>query len=316
MIQINNLNKTYPDGTKALNGINLTLPCGMVGLLGPNGAGKSSLMRTIVGLQSADQGEVLLVKSGLQPQTNSANCLNDDSYVDVLQSPQKIRSTLGYLPQYFGVYPNMSCQALLKHMAILKGIAPSDYQQQIPELLVLTNLTKYANKAVNKFSGGMKQRFGIAQALLGNPSVVIMDEPTAGLDPEERERLHDMLISISKERLILLSTHIVEDVENLCQHSALLFSGEIKAAGAVSDLVETMSGRIWQLSGASEEIADLGSDQNLKAKPNTPLVLNKSFRFGEPVYRVYSETKPSMSAIETQATLQDVYFYARQGGVL
>lgn len=296
MIQISNLIKTYPDGTQALKGINLDLPTGMVGLLGPNGAGKSSLMRTIVGLQQADEGQVRLHLDG-----------SNSSAIDILKEPQGIRQTLGYLPQYFGVYPNMSCLALLQHMAVLKGLSKQQQAEQIPKLLELTNLTAFANKSVSRFSGGMKQRFGIAQALLGNPKVVIMDEPTAGLDPEERERLHDMLISISKDKLILLSTHIVEDVENLCHYTALLFNGEIKAAGSVADLVSTMSGKVWTMAMQDdvEELA-LDSSSGLSVHP-----LNKSFRFGEPVLRVYADTQPCESATPIQATLQDFYFYTR-----
>ena len=294
MIYISNLSKTYPDGTKALRGINLDLPTGMVGLLGPNGAGKSSLMRTIVGLQRADEGQIRLQLNG-----------SESSTIDILKSPQAIRQTLGYLPQYFGVYPNMSCVALLQHMAVLKGLSKQQQVEQIPKLLKLTNLTTFANKSVNRFSGGMKQRFGIAQALLGDPRVVIMDEPTAGLDPEERERLHDVLISISKDKLILLSTHIVEDVENLCHYSALLFNGEIKASGSVADLVTIMSDKVWAVPMLN------GREPNVTYTGKSVQVLNKSFRFGEPVLRVFADNKPCESAQLVQATLQDLYFHSR-----
>lgn len=294
MIHICNLTKTYPDGTKALSGINLDLPTGMVGLLGPNGAGKSSLMRTIVGLQKADGGQIKLQLPDYE-----------SSAIDILEAPQAIRQTLGYLPQYFGVYPNMSCVALLQHMAVLKGLSKQQQGEQIPKLLELTNLTAFANKSVNRFSGGMKQRFGIAQALLGDPKVVIMDEPTAGLDPEERERLHDMLISISKDKLILLSTHIVEDVENLCHYSALLFNGEVKASGSVADLVTTMSNKIWTVPMQDEQ------EPSVIQTGNDVQILNKSFRFGEPVLRVFASSKPCESAHLVQATLQDLYFRTR-----
>ena len=301
MIHISNLTKTYPDGTQALKGINLDLPTGMVGLLGPNGAGKSSLMRTIVGLQQADKGQIRLTLPGS----------NANAVIDVLKDPHAIRQTLGYLPQYFGVYPNMSCVALLKHMAVLKGLSKKQQAEQISKLLELTNLSAFANKSVNRFSGGMKQRFGIAQALLGDPKVVIMDEPTAGLDPEERERLHDMLISISKDKLILLSTHIVEDVENLCRYTALLFNGEIKAADSVANLVNTISGKIWTMPMSDIQTPTLVNQDDTEECQFKMYQLNKSFRFGEPVFRVFADSQPHKLAQPIQATLQDFYFYTR-----
>lgn len=278
ILDIKRLTKTYSDGTQALKDVSLALPVGMVGLLGPNGAGKSTLMRTIVGLQHPDSGEVNLT---------THNC-----EIDVVKHPDAIRSTLGYLPQYFGVYPHLSCLALLTHIAVLKGLSHKEQQEQITKLLALTNLTEFSNKTVSHFSGGMKQRFGIAQALLGDPKVVIMDEPTAGLDPEERERLHDMLVSISHERLILLSTHIVEDVENLCTHAALMFDGRIVNSAKVESLVASIHNKIW----------------TVKTRPEQGVVLNKSFKFGQPVYRVYAEQAPHEKAELAVATLQDKYF--------
>ncbi|MGJ8679664.1 ABC transporter ATP-binding protein [Paraglaciecola sp.] len=276
MLSIQKLSLTYADGTQALKDITLNLPKGMVGLLGPNGAGKSTLMRTLACLQSPARGQIKL------------------SDIDVLENPMFMRQQLGYLPQYFGVYPNMSCYALLRHMAVLKGInSPVQQKQQIETLLELTNLSDVASKNVATFSGGMRQRFGIAQALLGDPSILIMDEPTAGLDPAERERLHALLVNISKDKLILLSTHIVEDIENLCPFVALINKGKIIDNGAVQKLIEPIQGRIWQ------------SD---KRPEDTNQILSESYRFGLPVYRVLADEPPNLDAKPVEACLQDRYF--------
>ena len=216
--------------------------------------------------------------------------------IDFRKTPEQLRQVLGYLPQYFGVYPHMTCLALLEHMAILKGVDKAKRQQQIPELLALTNLTDVAHKKVVTFSGGMRQRFGIAQALLGDPKIIIMDEPTAGLDPVERERLHNLLVVISKEKLVLLSTHIVEDIENLCHHVALIFKGEVIDSADVKSLISPLEGCIWQTS----------SEPQLTGEAK---VLSKSYRFGQPSLRIYSNTKPSTDAVLVEATLQDRYFF-------
>ncbi len=276
MLKITNLSKTYAGGVRALDAINLTLPSGMVGLLGPNGAGKSTLLRTLACLQSPTSGNIQF------------------GDVDVIKNPYELRAQLGYLPQYFGVYPHMSCLALLKHMAVLKGITnKAQSQQQIEELLTLTNLTQFAHRNVTEFSGGMRQRFGIAQALLGNPKIVIMDEPTAGLDPAERDRLHDLLVSISTDKLILLSTHIVEDVENLCQHVALINQGKIVDSAPVQALIARLAGKLWLTHTHPE---------------NDAFVLSKSYRYGQPHYRVFAQCAPSADAVSVEPTLQDRYF--------
>ena len=276
MLKITNLSKTYAGGVRALDAINLTLPSGMVGLLGPNGAGKSTLLRTLACLQSPTSGNIQF------------------GDVDVIKNPYELRAQLGYLPQYFGVYPHMSCLALLKHMAVLKGITnKAQSQQQIEELLTLTNLTQFAHRNVTEFSGGMRQRFGIAQALLGNPKIVIMDEPTAGLDPAERDRLHDLLVSISSDKLILLSTHIVEDVENLCQHVALINQGKIVDSAPVQALIAPLAGQLWLTHTRPE---------------NDAFVLSKSYRYGQPHYRVFAQCAPSADAVPVEPTLQDRYF--------
>ena len=278
MLTITNINKKYADGTHALKDVSLHLPSGMIGLLGPNGAGKSSLMRTLACLQAPDDGQMIF------------------DGIDIEQNPGELRKILGYLPQYFGVYPHMSCYALLEHMAILKGIDKATRAEQIKSLLGLTNLTDVANKKVATFSGGMRQRFGIAQALLGNPRIIIMDEPTAGLDPVERERLHSLLVAISKEKLVILSTHIVEDIENLCHHVALLLKGEIIDSADVKTLIAPLDGCVWQTNTESE------LESNAK-------VLSKSYRFGRPSLRIYSKTQPMQGATLVEATLQDRYFF-------
>jgi len=278
MLTITNINKKYADGTHALNNVSLRLPSGMIGLLGPNGAGKSSLMRTLACLQTPDDGEMIF------------------DGIDLRKHPDELRKILGYLPQYFGVYPHMSCQALLEHMAILKGVDKNQRAEQISSLLALTNLTDVAHKKVATFSGGMRQRFGIAQALLGNPKIIIMDEPTAGLDPVERERLHSLLVAISKEKLVILSTHIVEDIENLCHHVALLLKGEVIDSADVKTLISPLNGCIWQTH----------TEPQLE---NGAKLLSKSYRFGQPSLRIYSKTQPTKEAVLVEATLQDRYFF-------
>ena len=283
-LRLNNIFKTYPDGTQALSDVSLTFHTGMVGLLGPNGAGKSSLMRTIACLQLPDSGDVLFTL--------------DNHTVNVIEQPEFMRKALGYLPQSFGVYPNMSCLALLKHLAVLKGLSAEQQEEQIPELLALTNLTDVARKSVSTFSGGMRQRFGIAQALLGDPSIIIMDEPTAGLDPQEREKFHDMLVTISQQKLVILSTHIVEDVENLCSHVTLLFDGKISASDSVPTLLKTLQGKVWQ-----------------QSRPHS-ITLSKTYRYGQPSYRVFHDTTSVQDgstslhedAVAVTPTLQDLYF--------
>ena len=274
MLTMNQVSKTYSDGTKALDNISLTLPSGMVGLLGPNGAGKSSLMRTVACLQAPDSGQITF------------------NNTDVQQSPQRLREQLGYLPQSFGVYPHMSCLALLHHIAALKHIPRVQAAQQIEELLTLTNLTEFAKKRVSTFSGGMRQRFGIAQALLGDPKLLIMDEPTAGLDPQERQRLHSVLIRLSQHKLVLLSTHIVEDIEHLCPHAAIMMQGAIVDSGAMPALIAPMLNNVWET----------------PAKPSTGVLLGERYHFGQSVWRVYHHEKPAADARACQATLQDRYF--------
>jgi ABC-type multidrug transport system ATPase subunit len=229
LLTITGLSKTYDNGVRALDRVNLTIGRGLFGLLGPNGAGKSTLMRTIAALQEPDEGEIVL--DGL----------------DVLAQPQELRRRLGYLPQDFGVYPGLSALVLLDHIAVLKGLNDKRARrEQVHALLELTNLYDVRNKAVSTFSGGMKQRFGIAQALLGAPSLIIVDEPTAGLDPEERSRFHNLLAEIGENAVVLLSTHIVEDVSDLCPRMALLAGGRVVLEGEPARLIAELSGRLWR----------------------------------------------------------------------
>ncbi|MEJ5996379.1 ABC transporter ATP-binding protein [Pedobacter sp. Du54] len=228
-LQLLNLSKTYTNGAKALDNISLTISNGMFGLLGPNGAGKSSLMRTLATLQLPDRGTFVF------------------DGIDMLKEPQKMRKQLGYLPQDFGVYPKISAIDLLNHLAILKGLTnKSNRKEQVLSLLQQTNLFEVRNRAVSNFSGGMRQRFGIAQALLGNPQFIIVDEPTAGLDPLERNRFHDLLNEIGEQRVVMLSTHIVEDVHDLCPNMAVLANGRIVLQGKPADLTDKLNGKIWR----------------------------------------------------------------------
>jgi ABC-type multidrug transport system ATPase subunit len=226
---IQNLNKSYINGVKALDNVSLSIDNGMFGLLGPNGAGKSSLMRTLATLQLPDSGALFF---------------DGD---DILKDPEKMRTQLGYLPQDFGVYPKISALDLLNHLAILKGlINKGERKEQVLALLQQTNLFEVRNRAVGNFSGGMRQRFGIAQALLGNPQLIIVDEPTAGLDPLERNRFHDLLNEIGEQKVVMLSTHIVEDVHDLCPEMAVLANGRLILQGKPSDLTERLNGSVWR----------------------------------------------------------------------
>src|ERR687889_1102616 len=228
MLEIQNLSHTYPNGTVALDDVSLSIPRGMYGLLGPNGAGKSTLMRTVATLRQPTAGTI---KFG---------------DIDVLADPQQLRRTLGYLPQDFGVYPRVSAYAMLDQMAVLKGITGrSDRKAVVETLLNQTNLWTVRDKAIAGFSGGMRQRFGIAQALIGNPELIIVDEPTAGLDPEERNRFLNLLAEIGESVVVILSTHIVEDVSDLCPRMAVLADGRIQLEGAPLELIAATRGRIW-----------------------------------------------------------------------
>lgn len=228
MLEISGVSHVYANGTQALSDVNLSIPRGMYGLLGPNGAGKSTLMRAIASLQTPSSGSIRFGE------------------IDVLREPETLRKTLGYLPQDFGVYPRVSAYDMLDHMAVLKGIPGSERKAVVETLLNQTNLWAARNKAIAGFSGGMRQRFGIAQALIGNPELIIVDEPTAGLDPEERNRFLNLLAGIGENVVVILSTHIVDDVADLCPRMAVLADGRVQLEGAPTELIASTKGRVWK----------------------------------------------------------------------
>lgn len=278
---IKNLQKKYNNGVRALQDVSLEMTNGMFGLLGPNGAGKSTLMRTIVGLQNADKGEIMF---------NGVNVLNNSMF---------IKKQLGFLPQDFGVYPKISAYDLLNHLAILKGVSnKSERKAQINSLLEKVNLHTHRNKEVHTFSGGMRQRFGVAQALLGNPKIIIVDEPTAGLDPEERNRFNGLLSEIGTERIVILSTHLVEDVRNLCSQMAIIKNGEVLLKGNPNDFVNELQGKIWR------KQIDKHEQKSYKSKYN---VIASQYVGGNLNIQVYSdEALPDFEAVNP--TLEEVYF--------
>ena len=239
MLEITNLSHTYANGTVALSDVSLSIPRGMFGLLGPNGAGKSTLMRTVATLQSPTAGSITFGE------------------IDVLAEPERLRRTLGYLPQDFGVYPRVSATAMLDQMAVLKGITGKAERKSVVEtLLHQTNLWAVRDKAIAGFSGGMRQRFGIAQALIGNPELIIVDEPTAGLDPEERNRFLNLLAAIGDNVVVILSTHIVDDVADLCPRMAVLAGGRLQLEGRPADLIASTRGRVWKKTIPQSELDD------------------------------------------------------------
>ena len=281
MLSIKGLSKTYDNGVHALQGVDLSIGKGLFGLLGPNGAGKSSLMRTVATLQSADAGSVIF------------------DGIDAFKDPQALRQRLGYLPQDFGVYPRVSAYDLLDHMAVLKGLDNKALRKESVEgLLAHTNLYQHRNKAVSGFSGGMRQRFGIAQALLGDPDLLIVDEPTAGLDPEERNRFHNLLVSLGEKKVVILSTHIVEDVAELCPNMAVLASGKILLEGNPIALTDKLQGKIWQKTTNQTEAQEL--EQHLP-------VISKRLFAGQTILNVYGEQAPE-GFTASHANLEDVYF--------
>ncbi|WP_108809264.1 ABC transporter ATP-binding protein [Aquimarina spinulae] len=281
-LYIQNLSKTYPNGVKALDNVSLTITNGMFGLLGPNGAGKSSLMRTIASLQEPTSGTITF---------------NDK---DIVNHPQEIRNHLGYLPQEFGVYPKISAQNLLHHIAILKGISnKSECKDQVEALLQQTNLYQHRKKAVHTFSGGMRQRFGVAQALLGNPQLIIVDEPTAGLDPEERNRFLNLLSEIGENVIVILSTHIVEDVRDLCANMAIMGEGKIIKQGNPIELTKALTGNVWTKTITKEEL------QFYKEQFN---IISTRLVSGKTQIQVFAETIPENGFETMQPDLESVYF--------
>ncbi|MEL6124180.1 MAG: ABC transporter ATP-binding protein [Bacteroidota bacterium] len=282
-LEIKNLSKTYGNGLKALDDISLDIETGMFGLLGPNGAGKSSMMRTIATLQDPDNGSIHLDGE------------------DVLANQLTLRKTLGYLPQEFGVYPKISAQELLHYFATLKGITDKKERKElVARLLEITNLTEARRKAVSTYSGGMKQRFGIAQMLLNDPELIIVDEPTAGLDPAERRRFLNVLREIGQDHIVIFSTHIVEDVQELCNDMAIMNQGRILHRSAPMDAVESIRGAVWSATVPRDEIEQRQLDfQVLSTSYNPDNSIN---------LRVYSSTQPAGTFVDEAPQLQDVYF--------
>ncbi|MCW3084153.1 MAG: multidrug transporter ATP-binding protein [Bacteroidetes bacterium] len=281
-LTITNLSKTYSNGLKALNNINLEISSGMFGMLGPNGAGKSSLMRTIATLQEADSGSIML------------------GDLDVLKQKDDVRKVLGYLPQDFGFYPKVTAWDMINHFAILKGIDNAKERKEICEaLLNQTNLFEARKRYIGDYSGGMRQRFGIAQALLGNPKLVIVDEPTAGLDPMERNRFHNLLSEIGENIIVILSTHIVEDVRNLCSNMVIMNQGTILLKGKPTQTISDMNGKIWM---KLIDKAELGEHKTQFKVISTKVVEGKI------QIHVFSETQPDSSFNTITTDLEDVYF--------
>ena len=282
ILKINNLSKTYPNGVKALDNVSIEIENGMFGLLGPNGAGKSSLMRTLATLQEADSGQATL------------------NEIDIFNEPNELRKVLGYLPQEFGVYPRITAEQLLDHMAILKGITKSSERKELVKYyLNKVNLYDKRNKRVKGFSGGMKQRVGIAQALLGNPKLIIVDEPTAGLDPGERNRFYNLLADVGKEVIVILSTHIVDDVRELCTQMAIMNLGKIVFNGAPQAAIDELKGMVFQKIVSREELDNYAK--------NFSVISNKMVG-GLPLIHVLSNTNPGDGFQQVEPNLEDVFF--------
>jgi ABC-2 type transport system ATP-binding protein len=281
-LSIKNLNKTYENGTAALTDVTLEIKNGMFGLLGPNGAGKSTLMRTIATLQEPSSGTVLF------------------NGIDILEDPLFIRENLGYLPQEFGVYPKISAYRLLDHLAILKGIvSKKERHEQILYLLQQTNLLQYKDQAVHSFSGGMRQRFGITQALLGDPKIIIVDEPTAGLDPEERNRFNNLLSEIGENIIVILSTHIVEDVRDLCTRMAIISNGTLILEGNPEKEIDSLKGKIWMKAISKTELQEYKDNFN---------IISSNLNSGKLHIHVFSEQQPNSGFNLISPDLSAVYF--------
>lgn len=281
-LRIENLSKTYKNGVKALDNVSLTIPCGMYGLLGPNGAGKSTLMRTLATLQEPDSGSVHL----------------DD--LDVLRKKEEVRKVLGYLPQEFGVYPRISAQDMLNHLAVLKGVTRSGERKDLVEsMLRRCNLYNDRKKSLSGYSGGMKQRFGIAQALISNPKLLIVDEPTAGLDPGERNRFYNLLSEVGEQVIIILSTHIVEDVMDLCTRMAIIDKGRVLFEGAPDQAIAQLEGRIWKCTIEKSKLAEYQDRYK---------VVSSKLVGGRPFLHVYSEEALANGFVPSSPDLEDVFF--------
>jgi ABC-type multidrug transport system ATPase subunit len=286
-LRIRNLSKSYGNGVRALNHVSLTIPRGMFGLLGPNGAGKSTLMRTIATLQEPDEGSIHFGE------------------IDAIQRKDRLRQNLGYLPQEFGLYPNVTAERLLDHFAVLKGITGGRARREaVDALLRRTNLYDVRKKKLGGYSGGMRQRFGVAVALMGNPGLIIVDEPTAGLDPAERVRFLNLLSEMGEEAVVILSTHIVEDVSELCSRMAIIDKGEILLEADPLQAVASLGGRIWEKVIRKSDLPDLERSHS---------VISTKLLAGRTVVRIHSTTSPGAGFEPADADLEDVYFSAMAG---
>ena len=286
-LEIQNVSRAYPNGVQALKNVTLTIPAGMFGLLGPNGAGKSTLMRILATLQEPDTGSIRL------------------GDIDIVRQKDEVRRTLGYLPQEFGVYPKVSAEDLLDHFALLKGIGSRTERKQVVEaLLVQVNLWDVRRQKLGGYSGGMRQRFGVAVALIGNPKLMIVDEPTAGLDPSERERFLNLLAELGENSVVLLSTHIVEDVSELCTRMAIINQGEILLEAEPLLAVDVLRNRIWRGVVPKEAVSDLRREH---------AVISTKLLGGRTVARIISDVAPGVAFEATEPTLEDVYFSAMTG---
>jgi ABC-type multidrug transport system ATPase subunit len=286
-LQIEGLNKVYKGGVRALDNVNLTIPRGLYGLLGPNGAGKSTLMRTIATLQEPDSGSIRMGE------------------LDVLRSKEEVRKVLGYLPQDFGVYPRVNAEEMLDQIAILKGITSHRQRREVVhEMLHRVNLWDHRRKRLTGFSGGMRQRFGIAQALIGNPHLLIVDEPTAGLDPGERNRFYNLLAEIGDDVIVILSTHIVEDVMELCSNMAIIHLGKVLFAGSPDQAVHSLEGKVWRKAIARDAVKDYTERMQ---------VISNKLVAGRPQIHVFADTKPEEGFVQVAPDLEDVFFASLAG---
>tara|TARA_Y200000002_G_scaffold160232_1_gene132373 strand:+ start:1207 stop:2076 length:870 start_codon:yes stop_codon:yes gene_type:complete len=282
LLKLKNLSKTYPNGVKALDNISIEISSGMFGLLGPNGAGKSSMMRTIATLQDPDKGSIFFDE------------------LNIIENSQEFRKNLGYLPQEFGVYPRISAEQLLDHIATLKGITNKlERKDLVSYLLQKVNLFDRKNKNVKGFSGGMKQRIGIAQALIGNPKILIVDEPTAGLDPGERNRFYDLISDVGEEVIVILSTHIVDDVRELCTQMAIMNNGQIVFNGSPDEGINSLKGKVYEKQIARSELDNYKKEYN---------VISNKLIGGKPVIHVLGEKNPDKSFKKIEPSLEDVFF--------
>ena len=284
---IKNISKTYDNGVQALKDVNLEIKNGMFGLLGPNGAGKSTLMRTIAALQDSDVGTINL------------------GDIDVSKDKQKLREILGYLPQEFGVYPKISCYELLDHMAVMKGVVDTKRRKDVVEsLLHQTNLWDARDRSLGTYSGGMKQRFGIAQALIGDPKLIIVDEPTAGLDPMERNRFHNLLSEIGENVIVILSTHIVDDVRDLCNDMAIILNGEVKIMGEPIELIKTLKGKVWKGLVNKKDVPKIEQENQ---------VISSRLHMGKVQVRIFSNAPADNVFEKADAEIEDLYFSTIHG---